>query len=301
MRLPVSHGGDIGDVSDHLLPNTSETQIATPSLAYEAIKMKVAAVQLGLFPGNPEKAVAKAELQVRAASTSDAALICLPEHWLQSRVLTSRDTIINRFARLAKELGVYLNLGANYERRGEVTWITSHTISPSGDIISRQDKVHLYREETEKALPGSGFELVDVAGMKVAVLVCHDIVFPEAARTVTLMGAGLLVVPSLIIARGSEPWLVYLRARCLENRLPIISPNVYHPPKFLGRSCILDLRYDSREHVMQLVERKAHPREVALSAELDLKSKLPLRKERLRELLRSNAIWSLYSTSKTNG
>jgi predicted amidohydrolase len=260
--------------------------------------MKVAAVQLGIYPNNPDRAVAKAELQVRSASTSEAVLICLPEHWLQSRVLTGSDTIIKRFARLAKELGVYLNLGANYEKRREGTWITSHTISPAGDVISRQDKVHLYRGEAEKARPGSGFELVDVEGMKVAVLICHDLVFPEAARTVTLKGAGLLVVPSMITARGSEPWLVYLRARCLENRLPIISPNVFHPPKFLGRSCILDLRYESREHVMQLMERKAHPRRMALSAELDLKSNLPLRKERLRELLRSNTIWSLYSASK---
>jgi len=261
--------------------------------------MKVAAVQLGLYPGNPDKAVAKAERQVRAASTSEARLICLPEHWLQSRVLTSRDTVIRRFARLAKELGVYLNLGANYEKRREGTWITSHTISPAGDVISRQDKVHLYREEAEKARPGSGFELVDVAGVKVAVLVCHDMVFPETARTVTLMGAGLLVVPSMITARGSEPWLVYLRARCLENRIPIISPNVYHPPRFMGPRCILDLRYNSREHVMQLVERKARPRKTALVAELDLRSQLSLRKERLRELLSSNTIWSLYSASKT--
>jgi len=260
--------------------------------------MKVAAVQLGIYPGDPDKAVAKAELQVREASKSQARLICLPEHWLQTRVLTSRDTIIKRFARVAKELGVYLNLGANYEKRREGTWIASHTISPAGDVISRQDKLHLYREETEKAIPGSGFQTVDVAGIKVGVLVCHDIVFPEAARTVTLMGAGLLVVPSMITARGSEPWLVYLKARCLENRLQIISPNVYHPPRFLGRSCILDLRYDPSEHVMQVRVRKASPGMMALTAELDLRSNTNLRKERLRELLSSKTIWSLYSASK---
>jgi len=260
--------------------------------------MKVAAVQLGIYPGNPDKAVARAELQVRVASKSEARLICLPEHWLQGRVLTSGDAIIKRFARLAKELGVYLNLGANYEKRGEGTWIASHTISPAGGVISRQDKLHLYREETRKAMPGTGFHTFDVAGTKVGVIVCHDIVFPEAARTVTLMGAELLVVPSMITARGSEPWLAYLRARCLENRLQIVSPNVYHPPRFLGRSRVLDLRYELREHVMQLDERKAFSSRTALVAELDLGSITHLRKERLRELLGSDAIWSLYSASK---
>jgi omega-amidase len=262
--------------------------------------MRVAAVQLGIYPGNPDLAVSKAELQVRAASRSDVGLICLPEHWLQSRVLMSRDSIIRRFARLAKELGVHLNLGANYEKRRDVgVRITSHTISPTGGVISRQDKVHLYRGEAKKALPGSGFELVDIEGFKVAVLVCHDAVFPETARTVTLMGADMLVVPSMIIASGMEPWLVYLRARCLENRLPIVSPSVYHPPRFLGRSCILDLRYDQKEHVMRVKEWRSKPREAVLVAELDLKSNLDLRKERLQELLRSKTIKGLYAASKT--
>ncbi len=260
--------------------------------------MKVAAVQLGIYPDNPDRAVAEAEVQVREASGNDARLICLPEHWLLSRVLTNRDPIIRRFASLVKELGVYLNLGANYEKRGGRTWLTSHTFSPSGEIISRQDKVHLYRRETEHAMPGSRFQLADVDGFKVAVLVCHDAVFPETARAVTLMGAELLVVPSLIAAKGSEPWLAYLRARSLENRVPIVSPNVYHPTRFMGRSCILDLRYDKKEHVMHLVERQAHPLKTALVTELDIRSKRPYRRERLRELLRSNALRSLYSASK---
>lgn len=260
--------------------------------------MKVAAVQLGIYPGNPDLAIAKAELQVRAASRSSARLVCLPEHWLQSRILTSHGTIIRRFARLAKELGVYLNLGANYEKRGDGAWITSHTMSPTGDVISQQDKVHLYRRESEKALPGSGFDLINAEGVNVAVLVCHDMVFPESARTVTLMGAELLVVPSMITGTGSDPWLAYLRARCLENRLPIISPNVYHPPAFLGRSCILDLRYDKKEHVMRLKEWKAKPRTTSLAVELDLKSNRAPREERLRELLRSDTIRRLYSASK---
>jgi len=260
--------------------------------------MRVAAVQLGLYPGNPDLAVAKAEVQVRRASKSDAALICLPEHWLQSRVLTSNDSILRRFTRVAKDLGVHLNLGANYEKRDEGTWIASHTISPTGRVVSRQDKVHLYRGEAKKTIPGSGFELFDIERVKVAVLVCHDVVFPEVARTVTLMGASLLVVPSMIVASGSEPWFVYLRARCLENRLPIVSPGIYHPPKFPGGSYILDLRYDKKEHVMQLKESRAGPKETLLVEELHLRSNLGLRKERLEELLRSDTIQRLYSASK---
>jgi omega-amidase len=267
----------------------------------QAVKMRVAAVQLGIYGGDSDMAVRKAELQVRSASKKEARLICLPEHWLESRVLKKRDPVIRRFARLAKELGVYLNLGANYEERRGGIFIASHTISPAGEVISRQDKLHLYRKESEKALPGAAFNLVDVEGTKVAVLVCHDLVFPETARAVTLMGAELLVVPSMIVSRGSEPWRAYLRARCLENRLPIVSPNIHHPPMFSGGTCILDLRYDGKEHVMQLKEWSAPPRMAAVVAELDLDSNRAHRDERLQELLRSKTILRLYSASKSPG
>ncbi len=144
--------------------------------------------------------------------------------------------------------------------------------------------MHLYRREKRRAAQGSRFDIVTVNGARVGILVCHDIVVPESARTVTLMGAELLVVPSFIAARGTEPWLICLRARALENRFPVLAPNVYHPPKFIGRSCVIDLVYDKREHVMGLVERAAPRKKTSLVVELDLSSKKPLREERLREL-----------------
>ncbi len=191
---------------------------------------------------------------------------------------------MRRFSELAKELDAFINMGANFELRGAETYMTSATLSPEGIVISRQDKVHLYRREKRKALPGSRLDLMTIDGFKVAVLVCHDVVFPETAREVTLKGAELLLVPSLISAKGIEPWLIYLRARCLENRIPVVAPNVYAPPPFPGQSCVLDLSYDKKEHVMELVERRSPGRKTSIIVEIDLGSKRHLREERLREL-----------------
>ncbi len=246
--------------------------------------LKVAAVQLGLYRGHPDRAVAEAELQVRQASRKGARLICLPEHWLLSRVLKKDDEIVRQFAALAKELDAFINMGANFELRGAETYMSSATLSPDGRVISRQDKVHLYRREKRKAVPGSRLNLMTIDGFKVAVLVCHDVVFPETAREVTLRGAELLLVPSLISAKGIEPWLIYLRARSLENRIPVVAPNLYAPPMLPGQSCVLDLSYDNKEHVMELVERRSPSRKTSIVVELDLSSKRPLRNERLSEL-----------------
>ncbi len=248
------------------------------------VRIKVAAVQTGIYRNRPSRAVGEAESLVRGATKKGARLICLPEHWLVSKVLRTGDPILQRFTKLAEELNAYINLGAYYELRGGRTHLTSVTLSPEGSVLSRQDKVHLYRREKGMATQGSRFDLVMVDGARVAVLVCHDVVFPESARTVTLMGAELLLVPSFISAKGTEPWLTYLRARALENRVPVVAPNVYHPPKFPGRSCVIDLVYDRKEHVMELVERRAPDSTTSLVVELDLDSKKHLREERLGEL-----------------
>ena len=92
------------------------------------------------------------------------------------------------------------------------------------------------------------------------------------------------MVPALISAKGMEPWYVYLRARSLENRLPIVSPNIYAPPRFPGEGRILDLGYDKKEQVMEIVEWRAPDKRTSIIARRDLRSLRPLRKERLREL-----------------
>jgi predicted amidohydrolase len=251
-------------------------------------RIRVAAVQSGIYGNNTGRALKDAEALVRGAAAKGARLICLPEHWLLSKVLKTTDDgddpILQRFTKLAEELDAYINLGAYYESRDGRTHLTSLTVSPRGSVLSRQDKVHLYRREKRIANEGSGFRLVTVDGAKVGVLVCHDVVFPESARTLTLMGAELLVVPSFIAAGGTEPWLVYLRARALENRVPVVAPNVYHPPKALGRSCVIDLVYDKKEYVMGLLERVAQDKRTSVVVDLDLASKRGLRRERLREL-----------------
>ncbi len=245
--------------------------------------LRVAAVQLGVYRGKPDKAVAEAERQVRQASAKGARLICLPEHWLLSKTLTEDDPIVTRFSNLAREIDAYINIGGNFEIRSARTYMTSTTLAPYG-VISKQDKVHLYRREKRKAIPGSHFDVMSVDGYKVGVLVCHDVVFPETAREATFKGAQLLLVPSLIPAKGIEPWLVYLRARALENRVPVVAPNLYAPPKLTGHSCVIDLSYDRKEHVMELVEHKVPAGKASVVIDLDLASKRPFREERLREL-----------------
>ena len=85
-------------------------------------------------------------------------------------------------------------------------------------------------------------------------MVCHDVVFPESARTLVLKGAEALLNPSLIPTRGIEPWKIYIMARALENRVPIVAPNPYLANKVPGDSVIIGLKYEKAQGIMQVKE-----------------------------------------------
>lgn len=268
--LPVPKDG-------HHVINLCEMELGVAGI------IKVAAVQTGFYANDERRAIREAETLVRSAAKKGARLICIPEHWLLSRVVEPENEVYERFANLAIESDVYINLGGIYEKEGASTYLVSPTVGPNGKIVARQRKVHLYRGEKKRAMPGERFGVFKVDGVNVGTLVCHDAVFPESARTATLGGAELLLVPSLIVSKGTRPWHIYLMSRALENRVPVVSPNIYHPPRVSGRSIIVDLVYDRGQSVMEMRSVVARDGRNVVSAELDLESKRALREERLGE------------------
>ncbi len=136
--------------------------------------------------------------------------------------------------------------------------LSSPVIGSDGIVLGRQFKVHLFGREKKIATPGNQYGIFKANKFKFGVLVCYDVDFPEASRAFALKGAELLLCPSRIIKEGTVPWQQYLTVRSLENRLPIIAPNVYAPPYFMGHSSIVSLKEDPRRKI-------AHPKMVSLT------------------------------------
>jgi predicted amidohydrolase len=253
--------------------------------------LRVAALQTGLYPADEARAIREGvSLAKSAAKKFSPRLICFPEHWLVDKVLRSDDDdLYHTFKDLAKQLDSYINLGGIYEGQAGnrlKTYFISPTISPKGKIISKQKKVHLFRRENKLAVGGDAFEPFLIDDIRVGVMVCHDVVFPESARILVLKGSELLLNPSLIPASGIKPWKIYVMARALENRVPIVAPNPYlSARKIPGRSTIIGLRYEKEQGIMQVEEvSKGMRGRRAVTAELHFeKEGVDLRKERLSE------------------
>jgi len=246
-----------------------------------------AVLQTGLYPNDEKRAIREALAMLkRSAKDHSVRLFCFPEHWLMDKILAGdEDPLYGTFSDLAKSLDAYINLGGIFEKFDAATYFLSPTISPSGKIISKQKKVHLFRRENELAIGGDSFLSFKIDEIPTGVMVCHDVVFPESARTLVLQGAELLLNPSLIPSLGISPWRTYLMARALENRVPIIAPNPSLGVRVPGRTELLGLSYEKKQGIMEVKElakpltgKRAYVGKLDFNKELDA-----LRQERLSE------------------
>ena len=211
-------------------------------------RYRVAAVE-------PESSGSRSAVEERAhdlikeAAKSGARTVCLPEHWLPGRRANIEDSV-SAFSATARESGIFLILGADFARHRRAVTVESIVLGPDGDEVGRQRKVHLFRGEKKEATPGSTYEVFELAGVKAGIAICHDLVYPEVARIMTLKGAEVIFAPAKIGIAGLEPWEMYVKTRALENRVPIVSPNCLATPHFPGRGLIVGFTVKEEEGIV---------------------------------------------------
>ncbi len=117
----------------------------------------------------------------------------------------------------------------------------------NGEIIAAYEKLHLYdafaMQESQRVNLGRVIPpLVEVAGMKVGLMTCYDVRFPELARRLVLDGADVL---ELLAAWVKGPlkemhWELLTTARALENTCYMVAVGECGP-RNIGNSLVIDL------------------------------------------------------------
>ncbi len=100
----------------------------------------------------------------------------------------------------------------------------------NGEIVSQYRKLHLYdafsMKESTNVTPGTDVPaLITVAGLRVGLMTCYDVRFPEMARRLVMDGADVLVLPAAWV-RGplkEMHWEVLVTARALENTTYLVA------------------------------------------------------------------------------
>ncbi len=209
---------------------------------------------------------------------SNADVVCLPEQWLKDNRISNIEKEFSDFKKIAKDYNMTIIPGAFYERRQNRFAITAPIIGPSGEIIGRQDKIHPFDYERNLVNPGRKANLFKTK-CKFGVIVCYDMVFPKVVNSLVKKGAEVIFSPSRIVKRGILPWHLYVQARALENRVPILAANVENR-RFGGNSIIVDLRENNGVMIPKLTKLKG---EKAVSKIFTLEKYTKSRKERFAD------------------
>lgn len=209
-------------------------------------KVKVAATQMSCS-WNREEVLDKAEKLVRKAAEG-ANIILLQElfetpYFCQKQKFEyfdlakplSENAAVKRFTEVAKELQVVLPISF-YEKAGNTAFNTIAIIDADGTILGTYRKTHIpdglpYAEKFYFTPGDTGFKVWKTKYADIGVGICWDQWFPEAARSMALLGAELLFYPTAI---GSEPtlnvdskshWQHAMQGHAAANIMPVIASN----------------------------------------------------------------------------
>ena len=130
----------------------------------------------------------------------------------------------------------------------------------SGDgVLGLQRKVHIPPAETLCYSPGEGFAAFDTPVGRMGMLLCYDKLFPEAARSLTLDGADIIVAPAawpicrkdaarrISRDRQTRQFNLADEMRAIENQVVLVSTNQtgsFGGVRFLGNAKVVGPRGD---------------------------------------------------------
>ena len=136
------------------------------------------------------------------------------------------------FSALARKLGVHIAYGFPEQLPVGGVADSVNLIGPWGrpdepGVLLTYRKRHLVRTTGEDLVfvPGAELPVIEAGGMRVALVVCWDLGFPEVVREAALAGADLILAP----AGWREPWgpqyELSCAARALDNAVYLASAN----------------------------------------------------------------------------
>lgn len=232
--------------------------------------MRVAALQMQMATDVATN-VATAERLVRSAAQQGAQVVLIPElfegHYFckdqRAEELTRAKPVdghptVAHFSKLARELSVVLPLSI-FERANNAYFNTVVMVDADGTTLGIYRKSHIpdgpgYSEKFYFSPGDTGFRVWPTRYGTIGVGICWDQWFPEAARSMALLGADVLLYPTAI---GSEPqnptwdssahWQRVMQGHAAANVMPVVAANrigreVGHPTEvtFYGCSFIAD-------------------------------------------------------------
>lgn len=207
--------------------------------------LNIASVQMVSTPDVNTNLVT-AERLIHAASQAGAQLVVLPEYFC---LMGLKDTdkvrireqfgvgpIQDKLSAIAKENQIYLVAGTIPLKATDPNKVLNTLLvySPSGQVIGKYDKIHLFgfQTKTERYQESETIEAGDAPGIlkinhlqkswSFGLSICYDLRFPELYRAMGSVDCH--IIPAAFThTTGKAHWEILLRARAIENQCYVLA------------------------------------------------------------------------------
>ncbi|WP_163969703.1 carbon-nitrogen family hydrolase [Oceanobacillus halotolerans] len=217
--------------------------------------MKYSIYQMDVIPGNPEKnrQKVKAWMEQEVAKNNPDTIV-LPEMWTTAYTLNDLQKIADHEAEptkgflgeLSKKLNVNIIGGSVANKVNGKIYNTALVLNRRGELVYQYDKIHLVPMLNEHKYLTGGKKAPDVFeldGVKMGMVICYDLRFPEIIRPLAVQGAEVLHVLAEWPTPRLSHWTPLHIARAIENQLYVVSANrvgSYDGVTFCGTSMVVN-------------------------------------------------------------
>lgn len=226
------------------------------------MKMRIGLAQMN-SRDNKKENLLSAETLIRELAGYGAKLVMLPEHFdyigpdhEKPKQAESIDSSLSleMIRNIASDLMIHIHIGSFLERDGHNIFNTAVVFNPSGEIIAKYRKIHLFDVEipggrtyleSKTISPGNQTTLFTIGDFVFGMATCYDLRFPELFRSLAGQGADVLLLPAAFtLETGKDHWELLLRARAVENQCWMAGAGQWGtaPPHHssYGRSMVVD-------------------------------------------------------------
>ena len=168
------------------------------------MKLTIAGLQHAGHPGGVADNLAVIAEAAAEAKARGAEVLVTPEMFVTGYNIGDQvaklaaDDLVGAVQAVAAEARVAIVAGLPEQASGGGVWNTALFVDETGAEVTRYRKTHLFGD-LDRGLflagPAAGVP-VDFRGVRVSLLICYDVEFPETVRAASRAGADVLLVPT---------------------------------------------------------------------------------------------------------
>ena len=133
--------------------------------------------------------------------------------------------VARKAAKIAREAGIALLYGYPEQAHAGL-YNAALLIDRRGKVVANYRKTHLYGSfENRVFLKGDTLVVARLESIKIGILICYDVEFPETVRALTAAGAQLIAVPTALMKPYCRVAKTVVAARAYESQVYIAYAN----------------------------------------------------------------------------